>query len=91
MQTETEELKHFLRKCGTKWHAIKIVFAHCLEGIQTFLSDWFELFHVLKFFVLLLEVKTPKEYQTHYHKVIQKEKELLARDVEDIGPDEAPF
>ena len=40
---------------------------------------------------MLDNAKTPKEYQTHYHKVIQKEKELLARDVEDIGPDEAPF
>lgn len=35
--------------------------------------------------------KTPKEYQTHYHKVIQAEKEMLGRDMEDIGEDEAPF
>lgn len=35
--------------------------------------------------------KTPKEYQTHYHKVIQKEKELLGRPVESIGENEAPF
>ena len=56
----------------------------CTEGDtvngKTFAKSWW-----------LDNAKTPKEYQTHYHKVIQKEKELLARDVEDIGPDEAPF
>jgi hypothetical protein len=56
----------------------------CTEGDtvngKTFAKSWW-----------LDNAKTPKEYQTHYHKVIQKEKELLARDAEDIGPDEAPF
>ncbi len=56
----------------------------CTEGDtvngKTFAKSWW-----------LDNAKTPKEYQTHYHKVLQKEKELLARDVEDIGPDEAPF
>ena len=56
----------------------------CTEGDtvngKTFAKSWW-----------LDNAKTPKEYQTHYHKVIQKEMELLARDVEDIGPDEAPF
>ena len=56
----------------------------CTEGDtvngKTFAKSWW-----------LDNAKTPKEYQTHYNKVIQKEKELLARDVEDIGPDEAPF
>ena len=56
----------------------------CTEGDtvngKTFAKSWW-----------LDNAKTPKEYQTHYHKVIQKEKELLAREAEEIGPDEAPF
>ena len=56
----------------------------CTEGDtvngKTFAKSWW-----------LDNAKTPKEYQTHYHKVIQKEAELLARPMEDIGPEDAPF
>ena len=47
---------------------------------KTFAKSWW-----------LDNAKTPKEYQTHYHKVMQKETELLGRPMEDIGEDEAPF
>ena len=47
---------------------------------KTFAKSWW-----------LDNAKTPKEYQTHYHKVMQKETELLGRPIEDIGEDEAPF
>ena len=56
----------------------------CTEGDtvngKTFAKSWW-----------LDNAKTPKEYQTHYHKVLEKEKELLGRPMEDIGVDEAPF
>lgn len=47
---------------------------------KTFAKSWW-----------LDNAKTPKEFQTHYHRVIKKEAELLARPMEDIGEDEAPF
>ena len=63
MQAEAEELQHFLSESCGEWHAVKVVLAHCLESVQAFFGNWLELFHVFELFVLLLQVKAPKEYQ----------------------------